>query len=78
MAGIKKGKDIVVGGWNDLIVKHTTIKPKGYSTAHEISKKIGVTATTVRFRLKNLRENNKIKCMKIRDENGKTVWVYKD
>lgn len=73
---IKKGKVLDIG-WGDFIEK-IPIEPVGYSTANEISEKMGLSCATVRSRLKQKVEEGKLKTIIGRTMNGKITTFYKD
>jgi len=76
MSGIIKGKKIVLNTWQNLFEKEKC--PEGYSTAFQISEKLGVPESTTRCKLKRLRISGKVECMQFKNEHGNDVWVYKD
>ena len=77
MNDVKKGKSMTMG-WKDIIPEALQGVPKGYSTAEEIGISRNMHRSTVSELLKRLREDGKIKCMQVKGERGKTIWVYKD
>ena len=75
---MKKGK--ALKGWSEAISDNRNIPycPEGYSSAEQIAKKTGRSASNLLHVLCRLRESGKIDCMQARLESGKIGWVYKD
>lgn len=78
MPGIKRGEDLDVRSWSELIEETAPPKPEGYSTAEEIAIKKDCNLSTLSTKLRTLREKGLINCMRARSSRGKTIWVYKD
>jgi len=78
MSSIKRGKEIDLRSWKELLPDPIPDKPDGYSTAEEIAKKLKTPIQNTHYLLKKLRDEGKIKFMKAKSHRGKTVFVYKD
>jgi len=73
---VEKLKPMTIG-WSELLKPHKVVIPKGYSSADEISKKLNIHPSTLRQRLKRLRDEGKIACQEIKIGRVKAFY-YKD
>ena len=73
---VEKLKPMTIG-WSELFKPHKVVIPKGYSSAEEIARKLNVHVSTVRPKLKRLREEDKIACQEIKIGRVKAFY-YKD